>query len=70
MITLDELRQRHAEIVTAREAAQRAFHDQDIGFAYTLGELERLIGIIRQRTNEEINSGLVAPSEGKGDAAP
>jgi hypothetical protein len=48
-LTIEDLRARHAEIAAAREKAQRAAHEEDLGYAYTLGELEQLIKILEER---------------------
>jgi len=48
-ITIGELRARHAELVAAREEAQRAARETDMNYAVVLGELERLIAIAQAR---------------------
>ena len=47
-ITIGELRARHAELTEARMTAQREAREQDLGFAYALGEVERLIALAEQ----------------------
>jgi hypothetical protein len=46
MITLEQLQSRHAELIKAREAHQRESREKDLGFAYALGEIERLLKLL------------------------
>jgi hypothetical protein len=50
-LTIDDLRARHADLAAAREDAQHEARERDLGFAYALGELEHLIGLLEERQN-------------------
>jgi hypothetical protein len=51
-LSLADLRLRHETLRSAREEAQRAARDKDLGFAYALGEVETLIGILEERERQ------------------
>lgn len=53
MITREDLQTRHAQLVEARKQAAVEWHERDIGYAFALGELERLLALLGERQEQE-----------------
>jgi hypothetical protein len=62
-IELAELQARHDAVRVAREQAQREAREKDLGFAYVLGELERLIGIVQEKERHAAEADAAALAE-------